>query len=67
MNSRSKAIAPNTTAYVPTNVNAPHTPAEPTREEAIPSWARALLENVQATDINVQAISIKLDQLDIRL
>ena len=56
MNTISKSIAPNMTS----NVNTPHTPAETIREETMPSWARALLESMQA-------INIKLDQQDIRL
>ena len=60
MNTRSKSIAPNTTIDMITNVNTLHTPAEPTREEAMPSWARALLESMQA-------INIKLDQQDNRI
>ena len=43
MNTRSKAIAPNTTADVPINANASHTPAEPTREDDIPTTANRVL------------------------
>ena len=60
MNTRSKAISPNTTADVPINTNASHTPAEPTREDAIPPWAVALMEKMEANNM-------KIDQLDMRL
>ena len=60
MNTRSKAVVPNTTADVPTNVNAPQTLADPTRDDTPPPWARALMERVDA-------ILIKLDQHEIRL
>ena len=56
MNTRSKSVISNTTADVNINTNTPHTPAEPIRE-TMPSWARALLESMQA-------INIKLDQKD---
>ena len=57
MNTRSKAVVPNTTADVPTNVNAPQTLADPTRDDTPPPCARALMERVDA-------ILIKLDQHD---
>ena len=57
MNTRSKVVVPNTTADVPTNVNAPQTLADPTRDDTPPPWARALMERVDAT-------LIKLDQHD---
>ena len=60
MNTRSKAIVPNTTTDMNANTNTPHTPAEPIREETMPSWARALLEIIQA-------INIKLVQQDNRI
>ena len=60
MNTRSKSVVPNAIADMNSNVNTPHTPAEPTREEAMPSWARALLESRKA-------INIKLDQQDNRI
>ena len=60
MNTRSKAVVPNTTADVPTNVNAPQTLADTTRDDTPPPWARVLMERVDA-------ILIKLDQHDIRL
>ena len=60
MNTQSKSIARNTTSDMTTNVNTPHTHAEPIREETMPSWARALLETTQA-------INIKLDQQDNRI
>ena len=59
MNTRSKSIASNTTADVTINVNASHTPAEPTQEDAIPPWARALMEKMDANNM-------KIDQLDMR-
>ena len=67
MNTRSKATAPNTTAEVPTNVNAPHTPAEPTRDDAMPPWARALMEKMDSLTISVQSNNMKNDPLDMRL
>ena len=74
MNTRSKAVAPNTTADVPNNVNAPHTSADPTRDDTLPPWARVLIENVQANSVSMQAISVslqslhnKFDQHEIRL
>ena len=67
MNTRSKAVTPNSTADMPTIVNAPHTPAEPTREDAIPTWARALMEKMEALPISVQSNNMKIDQLDMRL
>ena len=57
MNTRSKAVAPNTTADVPTNVNAPHTFADPTRDETPPPWARVLMENMQTLTDSVQAFT----------
>ena len=60
MNTRSKSIAPNTTSDMNANTNTPHIPDEPTREEAMPSWARGLLESMQS-------INIKLDQQDNRI
>ena len=57
MNTRSKAVVPITTADVPTNVNAPQTLADPTRDDTPPPWARALMERVDA-------ILNKLDQHD---
>ena len=60
MNTRSKSVVPNAISDMTTNVNTPHTPVEPTREEAMPSWARAPLESMQA-------ITIKLDQQDNRI
>ena len=66
MNTRSKAVAPNTTADMPTNVNASHTPAEPTRDDAIPPWARALMEKMEALTTSVQSNNMKIDQIDMR-
>ena len=63
MNTRSKAVAPNTIADVPTNVSAPHTSADPTRDETPPPWARVLMENMQTLTINVQANSASLQSL----
>ena len=63
MNTRSKAVAPNTTADMPTNVNAPHTPTEPTREDVIPTWARALIEKVEATNVSLQDLTISVQSL----
>ena len=60
MNTRSKSIAPNTTTDMNANTDTLHIPDEPTREEAMPSWARALLESMQS-------INIKLDQQDSRI
>ena len=67
MNTRSKAIAPNTTAEVPTNANAPHTAVEPTQGDDIPPWARALMDKIDNLTISVQSNSMKNDQLDMRL
>ena len=74
MNTRSKATVPNTTAEVPTNVNAPHAPTDPNRDDTPPPWARALMENMQTLTISVQANSAslqslhkKFDQHEIRL
>ena len=67
MNTRSKAVAPNTIADVPNNVNAPHTSADPTRDETPPLWARVLIENVQANSVSLQSLHNKFDQHEIRL
>ena len=67
MNTGSKAVTPNTTADMPTNVNAPHTPAESTRKDAIPTWARTFMEKMEALTISVQSNNMKIDQLDMRL
>ena len=48
MNTRSKDVVHNTTADVPTNVNAPQTLADPTQEEPMPPWARVMIESIQA-------------------
>ena len=56
MNTRSKAIPPNTTADVPTNANAPHTSAEPTREDDIPTWNRVLMEKIDQLDMRLQKL-----------
>ena len=67
MNTRSKVIVPNTTAEVPTNVNAPHTSVDPTQDETPPPWARVLIESVQANSVSLQALHKKFDQHEIRL
>ena len=60
MNTRSKSAPHNKTADMNNNTNTPHTPAEPIWEKTMPSWARALLESMQA-------INIKLDQQENRI
>ena len=67
MNTRSKDVAPNITVDVPTNVNAPHTFADPTRDKTPPAWARVLIENVQANSVSLQSLHNKFDQHEIRL
>ena len=60
MNTRSKSIAPNNATDMNNDSNTPQTPAKPIQEETMPSWARALLESMQA-------INIKLDQQESRI
>ena len=64
MNTRSKSIVPNANAETNTNVNPPHTPAEPIQDDTLPPWARVLIENVQANSVSMQAINRRLDQLE---
>ena len=52
MNTRSKTVAPNTPSDVPINVNAPHTYADPIRDDTLTPWARVLIENVQAISVS---------------
>ena len=48
MNTRSKSMASNTTADMNISSNTLHIPDDPTQEEPMPSWARELLESMQA-------------------
>ena len=57
MNTRSKSIAPNANAETNTNVNTPHAPTEPIRDDTLPPWARMMVESMQA-------INMRLDQLE---
>ena len=57
MNTRSKSIAPNANAETNTNVNTPHAPTEPIRDDTLPPWARMMVESMQA-------INPRLDQLE---
>ena len=81
MNTRSKSIAPNANTEANTNVNPPHTPAEPIKDDTLPPWATVMVESMQATNVNLQTINanlqavtvcvqsntMKVEQLDIRL
>ena len=64
MSTMSKAIASNTTTDMNTYSNTRYILEDPTQEEPMPSWARALLESLQALTINLQATSILIDRLD---
>ena len=57
MGTMSKAIASNTTADMNVYSNTLYIPDEPTQEEPMPSWVRALLESMQA-------LNSKFDQHD---
>ena len=63
MNTRSKSIASKTTADMNDYHNTPYILEDPTQEEPIPYWARALIESVEALTINVQTTSILIDRL----
>ena len=62
-----ESIASNTTSDMNVNSNTLHIPNEPTQEEPMSSWARDLLESLQAFSISVQSLHNKFDQHDIRL
>ena len=78
MSTMSKAIASNTTNDMNAYSNTRYILEDPTQEEPIPTWARALIEKVEATNVNfqatnvnfqalivsVQSFTIKLDQMD---
>ena len=62
-----ESIASNTTADMNVNSNTLHIPNEPTQEKPMSSWARDILESLQAFSISVQSLHNKFDQHDIRL
>ena len=63
MNTRSTSMASKTTTDMNDYHNTLYILEDPTQEERIPSWARSLIESLEALAINVQTTSILIDRL----
>ena len=61
----SKAIASKTTTDIHSYSNTQYILEDPTQEEPIPTWARALIESVEALTISAQVLTISAQTLNI--
>ena len=63
MSTMSKATASNTTTDMYVINNTRYILEDPTQEEPMPFWARALIDSVEATNVYMQAVTISIQSL----